>query len=754
MATPSDHVLLRPFCDVVKWAKYALFQDDDDLGRGDKLTSLNQSSQLLLREGERALRRLTPLLTTPSPQLTDFLKDLTLHNEDVVCQVRSIGILLYDFEDFIEAQTFDKAKFDELQAATKELAITLVEEITRFTTRSALESTPAPSQFPPLPPLPPLPNTSDTPRSSSQLSMRPSTTASTFGSSYGRAQSRPSLTHGSEQRNRSHSAAHTLRAAGYSASPSPISPNGLTSPISLPFSSQSAIPEQEHETYHYIPTHLRQDSNAHVIASRLQGLDIGAITPPRSVALSPSSKGSQSPLNPGTRGSRGHNYHDLLPSSVTPDLSPEQDWSAVIDQQFATIPRTLSTAAYQDTNPTVADYRDSESYMPGEYFTEHRRSSFVPQGSGLSVRSDGSGAPSFKAATGSSSSSSKHSASVKSTHSPRGTAFDIEPGSSLPLLGGFCKGAQAFASRGPGQAIRKVGGGLENASSPREYSQEILWGQMLATSTEAYAEASAQCLHCEYKTPYSQLRQDMDQDPLASQQTRGILHRSRFLYKSHIAVRSINSVFFGCLFCDRTKSTLQKDDATVFQSIDLLFRHISRHPHPLPHIPGVVVVYENRDANARRRQDYDLSFPHSTMTTSPSGLPAYNPDRIASLPAVRATKDHIRRKNEKSQARPDSVSEVLQFLAGAKIVGVEFPEKWNGKWCQGWHDGVFGTFPSNIITFELPQHVDSALLPRTPRTGVARWKFEKQRQPGWLALRKGEVIYNLACKFSFLSALA
>ncbi|KAM0317452.1 hypothetical protein ACHAPQ_011001, partial [Fusarium lateritium] len=80
MATPSDHVLLRPFCDVVKWAKYALFQDDDDLGRGDKLTSLNQSSQLLLREGERALRRLTPLLTTPSPQLTDFLKDLTLHN--------------------------------------------------------------------------------------------------------------------------------------------------------------------------------------------------------------------------------------------------------------------------------------------------------------------------------------------------------------------------------------------------------------------------------------------------------------------------------------------------------------------------------------------------------------------------------------------------------------------------------------------------------------------------------------------------
>jgi hypothetical protein len=342
--------------------------------------------------------------------------------------------------------------------------------------------------------------------------MRPSTTASTLGSSYGRAQSRSSLARGSEQRDRSHSAARALRAAGYSASPSSISPNGLASPISLPFSSQSEIPEQEHESYHYISTHQRQESNPHVIANRLQGLDIGVITPPRSIALSPKSNGIQTPVNPGTRGSLGRNYHDLLPQSVTPDSIPEQDWSAVIDERFATIPHTLSTAAHQNTDRSVADYRDSESYMAGECSTEHRPSSFVPQGSGLSVRSDGSGAPSFKAATESSSSSEKHSASVRSANSAQATAFDIGPGSSLSLLGGFCKGAQAFASRGPGQAIRKVGGGLDNASRPADYSQEMLWGQMLATSTEAYAEASAQCIHCEYKTPYSQLRQDMDQD--------------------------------------------------------------------------------------------------------------------------------------------------------------------------------------------------------------------------------------------------
>lgn len=240
---------------------------------------------------------------------------------------------------------------------------------------------------------------------------------------------------------------------------------------------------------------------------------------------------------------------------------------------------------------------------------------------------------------------------------------------------------------------------------------------------------------------------------LASQQTRGILHRPRFLFKSHITVRNVNSVYFGCLFCDKTKSTLQEDDATVFQSVDLLFRHISRHGHPLPPVPGVEVVYEHSDVNSRGRQDCDLYIPNSTMTAL-HGVPRANEsNRIASLPAARAVKDHIRRSNERPQARPDATSEILQFLSGAKIIGIEFPEKWDGKWCQGWHDGVFGTFPSKLISLDMPRHVKIASLPNTPRTGVARWKFEKQRQPGWLVLKKGDIIYNLACGFSIISNL-
>ncbi|KAF5594058.1 hypothetical protein FPANT_4941 [Fusarium pseudoanthophilum] len=741
MATASDHVLLRPFNDVTKWAKLALSHAS---GHDYQQTSLNQSSQSLLREGERALRRLVPLLAVSSPQLTEFLRYLTLRHEDVICQVRSIDILLYDFEDFIEPQTFDKAKFDELQAATKELAITLVEEITRFTTKSALESPPAPSKFPPLPPLPQLTNPSDVARSSSQMSMRPGRS----GSSLGTHQQRPSFISGSEQRDRSHSGGRALRNADYSTTRSPITPGGLASPVSLPLTSKYASPEQDTQTYRYIQAHRRQESGSDAVLNSFQGLDIGAITPPSSVALSPKSTGYRNAIDQNTRGSYGYDHQDTPPPSVTTESVSQPDWSTVTDQQSAAVPRPVSVTASQFTGP---EYRNSGSYKPAAAPPEHQQLSIITQGLAPSIRSDGSGASGSKAVSTSSSSMRKDSVSVKSVHSLQ--TYEIGPDSSLFLLGGLCKGARAFASGGPGQAIKRVGGGSDGAIRPREYSQEMLFGQMLDNPTETLSEPTAQCLHCDYKTPYSHLRQDMDQDPLASQQTRGILHRPRFLFKSHIAVRNVNSVYFGCLFCDKTKSTLQEDDATVFQSIDLLFRHISRHTHPLPHVPGVEVVYEHSDVNSRGRQDCDLYFPNSTMTALHGISRANDSNRLASLPVARALKDHIRRSNEKPQARPDATSEVLQFVSGARIIGVEFPEKWDGKWCQGWHDGVFGTFPSKLISLDMPRHVKIASLPNTPRTGVARWKFEKQKQPGWLALKKGDIICNLACEFSIISNL-
>jgi hypothetical protein len=91
---------------------------------------------------------------------------------------------------------------------------------------------------------------------------------------------------------------------------------------------------------------------------------------------------------------------------------------------------------------------------------------------------------------------------------------------------------------------------------------------------------------------------------------------------------------------------------------------------------------------------------------------------------------------------------VLQFLSGARILGIEYPDKWEGKWCQGWHDGAFGVFSSKIITLEMPHLINTNTLPKTLRTGVTRWKFEAKtpKDSGWMTFGKGETIYNLACK--------
>ncbi|KAM5343811.1 hypothetical protein ACJ41O_012348 [Fusarium nematophilum] len=742
MAAQADHVLLRPFNDVIKWARLAALQASDTAGDDRLRASLNRSGQSLLREGERALRRLTPFLERPPPHLSDFLRDLTLRHDDVIRKVRAIDILLYDFEDFIDLDTFDKAKFDDLQTATKDLAITLVERITRFTTEAALDS-PPPSKFPPLPPLPPLPPVPNVPRPGSQMSSRPATSASPSFPVPNRVQRRPSQGKELDTRFDSRSAGRPARPVGYPASTSPVSPT------SLPFSNQSMVPEQENARYDYYRNHHRQLSNSEILALGTERLDIRALTPPSSTTNSQSPFSYQSPPSSYLRDSGGYNYQESPPPSLAADPTPEHEISPILEHPAASRNLSFASAGIDGRTSSFNDYHDSRQYDYRGEPAEQYRASVATQGTGPSSRSDGSDGPALRPGSISSGTTTRtaDSASVKSGQSSRKvTGCEIGPESSLSLLGGFCKGARAFVSGGPGRAIRKVGGSANSGESNKEYSQEMLFGQMLATSTEAYSEPTAQCLHCEYKSPYSHLLQDMDQDPLANQQSRGVVYRSRFLYKSHIAVRGVHQIYFGCLFCDKAKATHHEGDATVFQTIDLLFRHISRHVRPLPHVPGVNVAYDNVEIGSRGRQDYDLFFPSSNPPVPYLGLPAGELDRIASLPVARATKDHIRRRNEKPQARPDSVSEVLQFMAGARILGVEFPEKWDGKWCQGWHDGAFGTFPSKIIQLELPLRVNITSLPKTPRTGVARWKFEVKAKPGsgWLPFSKGETIYNLA----------
>lgn len=164
----------------------------------------------------------------------------------------------------------------------------------------------------------------------------------------------------------------------------------------------------------------------------------------------------------------------------------------------------------------------------------------------------------------------------------------------------------------------------------------------------------------------------------------------------------------------------------------------------------MTVLYEEPKGPAK--EHFDLIIP--TAPAQPPGPPADALSYIASLPSARANKDHIRRRNGKPQDRPDNVSEVLQFLANARILGVEYPDKWDGKWCQGWHDGVLGVFPSKIIQLETPENVQAVIksVPRSLRSGVAKWEWDPKARVGtpsshWLTFSKGSKISNLTCEF-------
>ncbi|KAF4981030.1 hypothetical protein FZEAL_3082 [Fusarium zealandicum] len=718
MAAEADHVLLRPLNDVMRWAKLAksdaaISTDDEQLRT---LTLINRSAKALYREGDRALRRLTPLLVNVSPELSDYLKDLTLRNNDVNAQVRAIDTILYDFEDYIEFDTFEKSKFDDLQIATRDLAILLVDKITRFTTESVLDQ---PSTgFPPLSPS----------RPGSQLSTRPAGGVLTSVSAPSRLQRRPSQTTDSGPCLDSFSFGHSKKPLAHP----PASP---VSPASVPFSRQPRIPETDAKQDYFRPLH-REPSQAEMLVIASQGLEIQNLTPPSSLVLSSSPVSHQSPRSFIIRDSAGYNFIESPPPS-----------SFVSEHEYTERPAPSGNLDHisPESNYRTFSLNDHQNHKKYHYPVDGQRGQYGTfthiQATGSSTQSS-DGTALRACSVSSSMSKTTDSYSIRSTQGPRKPS-DITSDSSLCIMGGLCKGARAFASGGPGRAIRKVGGSESVTGSKEKYSQEMLFGQMLATSTEPFSEPAAQCLNCEYKTPYPQLTLDMDKDPLVNQYARGIVYRSRFLFKSHLAVRGVNSIYFGCVFCDKAKSTCTEGDATVFQTVDLLFRHLSRHTRPLPHVTGVTVVYDN-EVSSKGSQDFDLYIPESSPTV-PLDLSADELEIIKALPSGRATKDHLRRRNEKPQARPDAVSEVLQFMAGANILGVEYPEKWKGKWCQGWHDGAFGTFPSKIIHLDLPSRANITSLERSPRSGVARWKFEaKKNPPGWLSFSKGDTIHNLA----------
>lgn len=206
-----------------------------------------------------------------------------------------------------------------------------------------------------------------------------------------------------------------------------------------------------------------------------------------------------------------------------------------------------------------------------------------------------------------------------------------------------------------------------------------------------------------------------------------------------MTIRNVSEIRYACLFCTQAGHTVREGDATVFQTLDSLMRHLSRHPQPLPEVAGVTVLYGRVEAGSAVEEDYDLHFPDG-----PAAGPASD-GAAGSLPSATAIKGCARRAGEKALLDPDGGEGTLGFLAGARVVGVEFPARWGGKWCVGWHDGVRGAFPAKLVEVEGPRQSEISLQSASAVSVTARWKWSPRdpERVGWLSFDKGETIRNV-----------
>jgi hypothetical protein len=198
------------------------------------------------------------------------------------------------------------------------------------------------------------------------------------------------------------------------------------------------------------------------------------------------------------------------------------------------------------------------------------------------------------------------------------------------------------------------------------------------------------------------------------------------------------------LFCVEVHKTVEEHDATVFFSVAQLFKHLAKHPQPVPHVNGISVLY---GAQAPNVLDFDLNF------TAPQPLvPEFAYAAIAQKAATRPSAMAISSnhpKNNRTDSRDPDGNDVLHFALGARIVGITFPDRFNGQWAIGYHDGVRGAFPTACIAIDPPGRDEEVMNSNSNLVAFAKWDFKlkKSKDDPWLKFNKGETVSHIGFKY-------
>lgn len=219
-----------------------------------------------------------------------------------------------------------------------------------------------------------------------------------------------------------------------------------------------------------------------------------------------------------------------------------------------------------------------------------------------------------------------------------------------------------------------------------------------------------------------------------------VRYRLRFFRKSHVHWKRRDEMLYACVFCVRVGRTIDPSDPTVFIDARSLLLHIARHSRPLPEIPGFVII-EAPAVPPEHRNDYDLHLPEP-----PSAHPVQQRGQNVSSRPKGVVKKTQRRFHNQRQL-PDK-SRVLEVMVGARVTGLEWPDKYKGEWCSGWHDGLYGSIPFDVLQLEPPPACNTQENGTSRVKAKARFKFshEDKKKTKWLNFYKDETITNISCK--------
>lgn len=227
----------------------------------------------------------------------------------------------------------------------------------------------------------------------------------------------------------------------------------------------------------------------------------------------------------------------------------------------------------------------------------------------------------------------------------------------------------------------------------------------------------------------------------------------RFLSKSHLATKRVDEKLYGCVFCNNLGRTVEESDATVFFSEKKLFAHLARHPRPLPRVPGLTVI-EGAEIPRELKNNYDLQFFNPPLKSIMAPIMS-EVSRLPSATAIETVKPGhrlMRRPPEPprsargaGEGSRNPAPSPLSFAVGQRIVGIKFPDEYEGAWATGWTDGEWGAIPADSIKLEPPPLDQVEMKGTSFMHAEARWKWQHKdkEKGGWLKFEKGEIITNI-----------